>query len=143
MPGVVVMNFHARIIYHIVILLGEIRRHFAGDEGFDFANDNPFHIGIDDERTGRHARAAADDQHRFRLAVQHGGNVTEHSLQAHILRFGRGFHFAADVKISPAVAQFRDGDRGVSSFAQVEQSGICAVDLTVIFELQVILRIGQ
>ncbi len=47
-------------------------------------------------------------------------NVTEHPLQSHVARIGRGFDLAADVEVAHAVAHLGDCDRSVHPFAHIK-----------------------
>ena len=128
MAGVVEEDSDARVVDHVVILLLEERGDDSGDQGFDFADGDVGDFGISQERAGGDAGAASDHQNGARAGCQQGGQVAEHALQAHVLRVGGGFDFAADVEIEGAAAvHLGDSDGGVHALAHIDQSAVVAV----------------
>ena len=102
MPRVVVNDLYLLVLHYAVILSGKMLCHDFGNQRLDLANHNPFDAGMHDERPGRDARAAADDEDRFRLRMYEGRNMAEHPLQSHVLRLTGGLNFSADVKVPHA-----------------------------------------
>ena len=65
-PRVVVHDLHARVLHDVVVLLREVRRHDLRDQRLDLADHDALDTGMQHERSGRHARAESDDEHRLR-----------------------------------------------------------------------------
>ena len=68
------------------------------------------------ERAGGDARAEADAEHRFRVGMQHAGQVAHHALQLHVVGLGGGLHVAVDVDFDRAIVPARDRDRRIAAF---------------------------
>src|ERR1051326_2628080 len=71
--SVIVNNLYARILQDVVILRTKILRHRFRYQTFQFANNDSFNAGIQDERAGCHTRPKPDDQHRTRAWMEKRG----------------------------------------------------------------------
>ena len=120
---VVVDDLHARIVHHVVVLVLEVRRDLLRHERLDLADDDALHRRVLRERPGRHARAAAHDEHGLRVRMKQRRHMAEHALQAHVGDQRGGLSLARDVKAADAVAPLRDLDGGVEALADVEAGG--------------------
>src|SRR5262245_43521092 len=67
MPRVVVTDLCLLVLYDAVVLGGKMLGNDFRNERLDLADYDPLDAGMHDERACRHARAAADDEHRFGL----------------------------------------------------------------------------
>ena len=121
MARVVEVYLGARVRQHVVIFFSEIFVRLRRDDGFNFADGDVFNLRVRHEGTSGDTRAEADNQDRFRIGMQQRGQMPQHSLQAHVLRFGGGFHLTAHVKINGAAFPARPGGRGIHAFRLVQQ----------------------
>ena len=120
MSRIVQLDMGLRIRHDVEVVLGEVVRHDARDERFDFGNGQALDVGIDRNGASGNSRTTADDEYRLRVFRNQGGHVAEHALQPHVLRFARGLDLAGVVIIQHAVRQSRDGDRCVPALANVD-----------------------
>ena len=87
---------------HIVVFPRETSGDGAGDQRLNLANDDALDRRVSDERSGGHASAATDDEHRARLRMEEGGDVAEHELETHVLEKAGRLGFSADVEEASA-----------------------------------------
>ena len=133
-PGVVVDDFDAAIMEHVVVFLGETSGDGAWDQRLDLANHDALDRRVSDERSGGHAGAATHDEHRARLRMEEGGDMAEHELEPHVLEKAGRLGFSADVEETPAGTRFCDRDGSVDTLANKEDigGGIVGVDLSAV-----------
>src|SRR5437773_11055823 len=82
--GVIVDHSCPVVTEDVVILGAEKLVRGRRYDRFQFANDDALHVRILDERSCRYTGAESNDQYRPRLPVNERGQMSHHSLQAHV-----------------------------------------------------------
>jgi hypothetical protein len=124
MPRIVDAHVDLGVADDVEVVLGEVGGHDARHQRLDFGNRLVLDGGIDRHRTGRDAGAASDHQHFLRLRRNQRRQMTEHALQAHVLRFAGRLHFAGVVIVAHAVGELGHRHRRVDAFADVDDVGL-------------------
>ena len=116
---VVVDDVRTRVIHNIVILRAEISRRNRRNDGLDFANGDFLNARVGGESTGGYAGSEADSQYRLRMRMEQSRQMSDHSLEFHVVRFGGGFDVTVDVDADGSVTPARNGHRRISPFRGV------------------------
>ena len=100
----------ARIVKDVVILFEEILGGSGRNYRLDFADSNFLDAGIGGERAGGNSGAESDSENRFRIGMKQRGEVADHALQFHVIRFSGGFDVTIHVHFNCAVIPSGDCD---------------------------------
>ena len=123
-PRVVEVHARLRVLDDVEVVLGEVGGDDARHERLDLRDRELLHSRIDRGRARRHAGAAADDEHVLRVLRDERRHVAEHPLQPHVLRLARRLDLAGVVIVQHAAREPRHGNRGIPSFAPVDDVGL-------------------
>ena len=123
-PRVVDLDVHLRVVDDVEIVIAEVFRDDLRDQRLDLGDRLVLDGRVDRDGTRRHAGAAPDDQHLRGTVRNQRRHVAEHPLQPHVLRLARRLHLAGVVIVEHAAREARDRDRGVPSFAHIDDVGL-------------------
>ncbi len=102
MPRIIEVHRDLRVGDDVEVVVGEILRYDARHQRLDLGDRFALHAWIHRDGAGGDARATPDDEHPSWIVRDECREMSQHALQAHVLRFTRRLHLACVVVVEDA-----------------------------------------
>ena len=99
MSSVIDDDFSLGVVDNVEVVLSEVPGYNLRHQGFNLYDRELFYGWIYTDRSGRHSGTTTDYQDGLRLEWYECRQVSQHSLETHILWFTRCLHFSSVVVI--------------------------------------------